>query len=410
MELCDLRAEIQEKAFHFWDEIYAQYGAKQRNEICKKNITKLFGIIAIVEAIAFSFIACDGNGGEDTGSPNIQLIEYEFSITSSSPSPTSICIIWETEAAIQSYKIFRHAADTEEYEYLAVINNNNSYLDTGLQPSTRYSYKIAYVDKNNDERFIGDDFFAVTSPHLIAHRGYWDIEGSAENSIKSLQMAAELGVYGSEFDIHLTADNIPVVYHDYGIRDTDIRIQEAPYNAIENVVLSNGERLPTLDDYLEIAETLSIQLILELKLHTTPERDREAAQIIVDKVRTFGLENKVEYITFSPDAGKELIRLSPDSKVGYLETDLTPHELSQYGFYISSYPQLFWQQHPEYFNDSRNLGLITNVWTVNNISYIESFVNYGINYITTDIPHQANEYFKNKIYKYSFKLSIQKSQ
>ncbi len=49
---------------------------------------------------------------------------------------------------------------------------------------------------------------------VIAHRGYWKTEGSAQNSIRSLERANEIKVYGSEFDVHLTADNVPVVYHD----------------------------------------------------------------------------------------------------------------------------------------------------------------------------------------------------
>lgn len=49
---------------------------------------------------------------------------------------------------------------------------------------------------------------------VIAHRGYWKTEGAAQNSIRSLERANEIKVYGSEFDVHLTADNVPVVYHD----------------------------------------------------------------------------------------------------------------------------------------------------------------------------------------------------
>ena len=49
---------------------------------------------------------------------------------------------------------------------------------------------------------------------IIAHRGYWKTEGSAQNSIRSLERANEIKVYGSEFDVPLTADNVPVVFHD----------------------------------------------------------------------------------------------------------------------------------------------------------------------------------------------------
>ena len=54
---------------------------------------------------------------------------------------------------------------------------------------------------------------AKDNTKVIAHRGYWKTEGSAQNSIRSLERASEIGAYGSEFDVHLTADNVLVVYH-----------------------------------------------------------------------------------------------------------------------------------------------------------------------------------------------------
>ena len=57
---------------------------------------------------------------------------------------------------------------------------------------------------------------------VIAHRGYWKAEGSAQNSLASLRKAAEAKVYGSEFDVQMTADGIVVVNHDNKIVDYDI--------------------------------------------------------------------------------------------------------------------------------------------------------------------------------------------
>lgn len=62
----------------------------------------------------------------------------------------------------------------------------------------------------------GSNVFAQTK--VIAHRGYWDCEGSAQNSITALNKAHEVGAYGSEFDVSITADGIPVVNHDDSIQ------------------------------------------------------------------------------------------------------------------------------------------------------------------------------------------------
>ena len=49
---------------------------------------------------------------------------------------------------------------------------------------------------------------------VIAHRGFWKTQGSAQNSITSLLKADSIGCYGSEFDVWLTKDNGLVVSHD----------------------------------------------------------------------------------------------------------------------------------------------------------------------------------------------------
>ena len=38
---------------------------------------------------------------------------------------------------------------------------------------------------------------AKDNTKVIAHRGYWKTEGSAQNSIRSLERASEIGAYGN---------------------------------------------------------------------------------------------------------------------------------------------------------------------------------------------------------------------
>ena len=79
---------------------------------------------------------------------------------------------------------------------------------------------------------------------VIAHRGYWDCEGSAQNSVTALNKAHEVGAYGSEFDVSITADGIPVVNHDDSIQG--FCIETSLYEQLKDLKLKNGETLPTL--------------------------------------------------------------------------------------------------------------------------------------------------------------------
>ena len=48
---------------------------------------------------------------------------------------------------------------------------------------------------------------------VVAHRGYWKTEGSAQNSIASLEKAIGIGCRGSETDLILTTDGVLVLHH-----------------------------------------------------------------------------------------------------------------------------------------------------------------------------------------------------
>ena len=79
---------------------------------------------------------------------------------------------------------------------------------------------------------------------VIAHRGFWKTEGSAQNSIAALVKADEAKVYGSEFDVLMTADGKVIVNHDSSIEG--MMIAETPYKKLKNIRIKNGEKLPTL--------------------------------------------------------------------------------------------------------------------------------------------------------------------
>lgn len=221
-------------------------------------------------------------------------------------------------------------------------------------------------------------------PQVIAHRGFWQAEGAVQNSITALEYADSVNVYGSEFDVHMTEDEVLVIFHDNKVNE--IEIQHVPYSIIKDIALLNGERIPTLREYLEAAKRTDIKLIFELKPHSTPERNREAARASVELVREKKLQHRTEYITFNLDAGKELIKLVPDADVYYLNGDLSPQELKELGFAGLDYHFNVLKQKNQWIKEAKELGLAINVWTVNDPALIQEMVDLGVDFITTDIP------------------------
>lgn len=231
---------------------------------------------------------------------------------------------------------------------------------------------------------------AKKKTQVIAHRGYWKTEGSAQNSIRALELADEIKAYGSEFDVHLTADNIPVVHHDKDMGGKNI--QTSTYAELKDLQLPNGEKLPTLQQYLERAKRLkNTKLIFELKSHATPERDREAARMVVDMVNNMKLTKRTEYIAFSLEAAKELIRVAPKAKVFYLNGDLSPKELKDLGFYGLDYHYKVMQKNPQWFDEAKELKLKVNVWTIDDVALMKEMTDKGADFITTDEPVEAQK-------------------
>ena len=105
----------------------------------------------------------------------------------------------------------------------------------------------------------------IQAQEVIAHRGFWTTDGSAQNSLAALVKADSIHCYGSEFDVWLTTDNQLVVNHDATFKG--VTMQDATAKVCTAVQLDNGEQLPTLQQYLDKAKSLKTRLILELKAH-----------------------------------------------------------------------------------------------------------------------------------------------
>ncbi len=226
----------------------------------------------------------------------------------------------------------------------------------------------------------------LAQPKIVAHRGYWRTDGSAQNSITSIKKAAEIGCYGSEFDVWVTADGVPVVFHDATVNG--IRIEDTTFAVLMNHRLANGEFIPTLQQYLtEGAKLDGCQLILEIKTHRSDARNRRAADMVVELIKMLGLESKTEYIAFSKVVCQRLHEITPDSKVAYLNGELAPKEVKEMGLTGIDYNEKVFQKHPEWLQEAKQLGVEVNVWTVDGEENLRHHAALdGVDIITTNDP------------------------
>ena len=233
-------------------------------------------------------------------------------------------------------------------------------------------------------------------PKVVAHRGYWRTDGSAQNSIVSLQKAAAVGCYGSEFDVWITVDGVPVVFHDATING--IKIEDATYAELMNHRLANGEFIPTLQQYLQEATKIEgCQLILEIKPHSTAQRDERVVQRCLELIHMLKLQKRTEYISFSKHVCEYLHEQEPNAKIAYLSGDISPKDIKAMGLTGIDYHQDVFRKHPEWLKESQQLGVEVNVWTVDGKDALTEFANMkGIDIITTNDPEILQSILKKK--------------
>ena len=170
-----------------------------------------------------------------------------------------------------------------------------------------------------------------------------------------------------------------------------VRIETATAAKAQSLTLSNGEKMPTLEEFLEMmqASDSPTKLIIEIKTHSYASRNLAAADSTVNMVRRMGLQDRVEYIAFSLDICKRLVQNDPDACVAYLNGDISPSQLHEYGITGLDYTAANYRNNPSWVTSAHSLGMTTNVWTINSESEIIEMNNMDIDFVTTNNPEGA---------------------
>lgn len=231
------------------------------------------------------------------------------------------------------------------------------------------------------------------TPGVIAHRGAWRASSLPQNSLAALRRAIAIGCDGSECDVHLSADNVLVVNHDadWG----GLQIATSSYEALCGKKLANGEVLPRLGDFLEEITrpgNAGTKLLIELKSSTLgTARTGEAARLLLQAVKAAGAQERVEYLLFDYKAAQALLAAEPLARVFFLGGTVEPSQLQQDGFAGLDYAFDCLRKRPQWLAQAAELGLASNVWTVNEPQQMHLMLDAGVQEITTDEPEALLE-------------------
>jgi len=226
--------------------------------------------------------------------------------------------------------------------------------------------------------------------HIVAHRGAFKKNGFPENSIASLKEAIRLGCAGSEFDVRMSADDSLVINHDP--THNKLEIEKTNYAELIQHPLSNGEKLPTLREYLlaGVENNTHTDLVLEIKPSGLgAERAQKIVDRVVDLVKELKPPFRIVYISFDYNMCLHLLKRIPKAHVQYLNGDKTPDQLKEAGIRGMDYNFSVFKKHPEWITRAKELGIVLNVWTVNDLTMMQGFLDQGFDLITTNEPEEG---------------------
>ena len=190
---------------------------------------------------------------------------------------------------------------------------------------------------------------------IIGHRGAAGL--APENTLAAFRRACAIGVDGIELDVHLTADGVLVVHHDYALhpdltRDANgaFSVSEARPQLHQSTLATlrrydvgrlragseyatkhpeqqaaDGERIPTLDEVITLFQASCARptrLVVEVKTDPTqPDLAAAPAQIaaqVAAQLRQRGVADRAQVIAFDWRAAMAVQRIAPEIPTSYL--------------------------------------------------------------------------------------------
>ncbi len=238
----------------------------------------------------------------------------------------------------------------------------------------------------------------MTFPPIIGHRGAAGL--APENTLASFRQAAGLGAKMVEFDVRLSADNQPVVFHDDTLDRTSTGRGALAAQTLAQLKRLDagawfsprfaGETIPTLDEVLALCLDLGLMVNLEIK----PDCGREiqTARIALGQAQSLWPATQPAPLisSFTRDCLSVAQEIAPDWPRALL-VDRIPADWKNA---TQSYDcRCIHANHRELESgqvaEALSSGLLVSAYTVNDLHLQRQLWQMGVSSIFTDLPHSS---------------------
>ena len=228
---------------------------------------------------------------------------------------------------------------------------------------------------------------------IIAHRGLSGIE--RENTCAAFVAAGNRSYFGIETDTHVTKDGKFVIIHDETTQRVtldkhNINVEESDYSRLEDIVLPDLNsgvirsdlKIPLLEEYISICKKYEKVCVLEIKNHfALKDLDK-----LINKLREMDYLENIMFISFDFENCVNVRKILPDSNVQWLTgeeiTDEMVNKLCTNNIDLDiDYRRL----DEDKIKMLHSKGIKVNCWTCDNKETAEKLIDFGVDFITTNI-------------------------
>ncbi|HEY9865520.1 MAG TPA: glycerophosphodiester phosphodiesterase family protein [Candidatus Obscuribacterales bacterium] len=230
---------------------------------------------------------------------------------------------------------------------------------------------------------------------IIAHRGFSAM--APENTRVGFNAALQQGANSLEFDVQISADGIPVIFHDQELnRITGVsgKVSEKTVAQLKELDAGSwfaerfaGESIPTLEDAIATFQEVKDFLYFDVK----PDHQWSDVEIkqLGDLLINNNLIHKSIMTSFNQKFLDQIRGYCPEITLGYFLIDFQQFEqqlqtaINQGNAILTvDYPVVL--AHPEIIDKSRNQGVDIVVWTVDDLGDFQKLVDLGVKRIITN--------------------------
>jgi glycerophosphoryl diester phosphodiesterase len=257
----------------------------------------------------------------------------------------------------------------------------------------------------------------VKRPLIIAHRG--SSASAPENTFAAFSQALADKTEGIEFDVRITRDGVPVVFHDASLKriaGDDTRISSMNLEELNGVDAGSwfnslnperadlrfiGERIPTLEAVLEFLEHFAGSIYIELK--GTQRNMKRLAAAVGEILKKYVDDRRLIVKSFQLDIIPMIVKICPGLNTAALFAPNILRMLQKEKRLVKIASELNCSRLSIHFSlatknlmrAAANADMPVTIWTADNPLWIKRSLLLGIDSVITNEPARLIE-FRNR--------------